>query len=134
MNYKKTLMYYLRPYIGSTSTYKQQTQVGDELTRCPTAVAIAPDSDFSGGAFRVPFNYCLNSYGMLSCPVNDLGTGVEWYHTDPPHYFGCWYLGDAWPGSLQEPYGRRRWKPRRLSHCSWARWRRFRCSSAASAS
>jgi prepilin-type processing-associated H-X9-DG protein len=113
VNYKKTLMYYLRPYIGSTSTYKQQTEMGDELTTCPTAVAISPDSDFASGAFRVPFNYCLNSYGMLTCPMNDLASGVEWYHTDPLHYFGCWYLGDSWPAS-NPAYNNRRWKPKAI--------------------
>ncbi|MCP4594459.1 MAG: type II secretion system protein [bacterium] len=118
---KKSLAWLLRPYFGSGSAVNQASKQADEFSTCPTAPFVAPDEDF-GGVKGVPFSYSVNSFGPLNCPMSSSDTGAQWFHTDPPYYFGCWYYYDDWPDSsaMASYYYARMWKPKNIARIRMA--------------
>lgn len=117
VNSTRTLNWLLRRnfQVTNTSQSGQRVEVVQELSTCPTAVLITRDQEFTG---LVPaFSYAANSYGPLNCPMQD--SQGQWYHTDPPFYFGCWFWGDGFPAG-NGAYNARMWKPKALSMLKFA--------------
>jgi len=113
-NAMKTLNWLLRPYFGSQNAdSKRKSDVVEEVSTCPTSKIFVKDTDFTG---LVPaFSYSINSFGPLSCPAQQ--SSGQYYHTDPPFYFGCWYWFDSWPetAAMAPTYRQREWKPKAIS-------------------
>lgn len=111
-NAVKTLNWLLRRnfQVTNTSQSGQRVEVLQELSTCPTAALITRDQEFTG---LVPaFSYAANSYGPLQCSNAD--NNKEWYHTDPPFYFGVWFWGDPFP-AVSTAYNGRYWRPKPMS-------------------
>jgi prepilin-type processing-associated H-X9-DG protein len=120
---------YLRPYLTPGHPSIADPTIAnpkvDEILRCPTASMLAPDSDFGTMlTFGLPMSYICNTWG----PLQDIDR--QWFHTDPPFYFGFhslistnnaqppkklgsvrnpgaeWAIGDAWYRNVVAPGGR----------------------------
>lgn len=107
---QKSLVWLLRPYYQSGGDFNRESKVADEVSKCPTAAIVAPDSDFynSSGVLRRPYSYVCNSWG----PFTYTSTPKEWFHTNPPCYFGVWYYLDDEPGDPR--FENDIWKPKTI--------------------
>lgn len=84
----------------------------DELFRCPTSTLISPDRlSSSGGCWgKTAYSYICNSWGPFGSPGSVFNPATaEAPSTDPPHYFGAWYLCDPSPNRSGVS-----WRPKRL--------------------
>jgi prepilin-type processing-associated H-X9-DG protein len=118
-NRVKSLTWLLRPYfppVGDSATNPSTPNpIVDAVFTCPTAQMAAPDYDFysGGGGFHRPCNYACNSWGPFTYgggPYDPSWT--EWFHTDPPWYFGIWVYSDDNPDQSRVTGI---WPPKKLS-------------------
>jgi len=87
-------------------------RTADEVFRCPTAALISPDREFTSASCYTPkaYNYVCNSFGVLASPGAPVpSSNTFFYQTDPPNYFGAWYLCDPTPVRPDVS-----WRPKRI--------------------
>jgi prepilin-type processing-associated H-X9-DG protein len=118
----KSLTWHLRPYfppVGDSATNPSTPNpIVDAVFTCPTAQMVAPDGDFfaAGGALNRPYNYACNSWGPSTGPDGSYDEyWQQWFHTDPPWYFGIWTYSQFSPGDFQYTGV---WHPKRLDAVS----------------
>jgi prepilin-type processing-associated H-X9-DG protein len=94
-NRVKSLTWHLRPYfppVGDSATNPSTPNpIVDGVFTCPTAQMVAPDGDFysSSAILNRPYNYACNSWGPWTRTDGSYNSiWIEWFHTDPPLYFG----------------------------------------------
>lgn len=113
----KSLTWHLRPYfppVGDSATNPSTPNpIVDAAFTCPTAQMVAPDGDFHSPEefLNRPYNYTCNSWGptaYVNGSYHDLLP--EWFHTDPPWYFGIWIYAQSVPGMTFVGV----WRPKRL--------------------
>lgn len=122
---QKSLTWVLRPYYGTRSSDpNQENKMADDVSSCPTAEVIVPDSEFYARAASQtscwrerPYSYVANTWGPILNPGTAPGsyTNTEWPQTDPPHYFGAWFYCDPSP-----VYANRSWKPKNIDKIKFA--------------
>ncbi|GJM24091.1 MAG: hypothetical protein DHS20C16_05060 [Phycisphaerae bacterium] len=121
---------YITPGAPAASDPLIPNTVVDELFRCPTATIISPDRDFNSDSCYVTpvFNYVCNTWGPNG-PSGSSNPGHSLDDTDPPNYFGAWFLCDSNPEFYENTIS---WRPKRLdsirnASSEWAisdAWRR----------
>ncbi|MCP4592632.1 MAG: prepilin-type N-terminal cleavage/methylation domain-containing protein [bacterium] len=115
---QKSLTWLLRPYFGSGGAANRENTFADNISSCPVAERIVPDSVFfevaskQTGCWRErPYGYVVNSWGPNGQAGSTFGGTPEWPSTDPPNYFGAWFYCDPSPSAHQ---GKVSWRPKKL--------------------
>lgn len=124
----KSLTWLLGPYLTPGDPSVTDPTIAnkdvDELFRCPTASMISPDRDFlSSGSCWSPkaFNYVCNTWGTIAPPGSTVSSASQSPNeTDPPHYFGAWFLCDSTPARSDVSWWPKRLDSIRNAGAEWA--------------